>query len=143
MTKRPHGATKRRPSRGRYPPVLVPVLDGFDMIGVGITKGYQMIADGVLDSVMIGRRRYLNTESLMRLASPHHAATVSPDDVMPALKGVADAVDAELEPDPRSVETAINGLEEMLAFLRTLPTPTKAEQAAREAAADPRLTPAE
>jgi hypothetical protein len=142
MTKRPHGATKR-PSRGRYPPVLVPVLDGFDMIGVGITKGYQMIADGVLDSVMIGRRRYLNTESLMRLASPHQAATVSPDDVMPALKGVADALDAELEPDPRSVETAINGLEEMLAFLRTLPTPTKAEQAAHDAAADPRLTAAE
>ncbi|HEY4808729.1 MAG TPA: hypothetical protein VIH81_13450 [Roseiarcus sp.] len=140
MTKQPHGATKRRPSRGRYPPVLVPVLDGFDMLGIGITKGYQMIADGVLDSVMIGRRRYLKTESLMRLASPHQAATFSPDDVMPALKGVAEALDAEREPDPRSVETAINGLEEMLAFLRTLSTPTKAEQAARDAAADPRQT---
>ena len=134
MTKRLSGTTKRRPSRGRYDPLLVPVLDGFDMIGVGVTKGYQMIDEGLLDSVMIGRRRYLKAESLRRLASPHQAATVSPDDVMPALKGVVDALDDEREPDPHSVETAINGLEEMLAFLRTLSTPTKAkaEQAATE-----------
>jgi hypothetical protein len=39
------------------------------MIGVGVTKGYEMIDGGDLDSVTIGRRRYVTIESLRRVAS--------------------------------------------------------------------------
>jgi hypothetical protein len=58
-----------RPRRDRYPAVLIPVQDGFEMLGIGITHGYALIARGVLDSVKIGRRRYLTRKSIERVAS--------------------------------------------------------------------------
>jgi hypothetical protein len=58
----------RRPRRGHYMPILVPVLDAFDMLGVGVTNGYHLINTGQIDTVLIGRRRYATRESLQRLA---------------------------------------------------------------------------
>jgi hypothetical protein len=49
---------------------LIPILDAFDMLGVGVTKGYELISDGQIDTVLIGRRRYATRESLDRLATP-------------------------------------------------------------------------
>jgi hypothetical protein len=66
----------RRLHRSNYDPLLVPILDGFTMISVGPTKGYELIHDGVIETVLIGRRRYATLESLKRLATPadHQAA---------------------------------------------------------------------
>jgi hypothetical protein len=50
--------------------MLIPILDGFDMIGVGVTKGYELVNAGVIETVLIGRRRYATRESLERLAAP-------------------------------------------------------------------------
>lgn len=60
----------RRPRRAHYAPLIVPVLDGFDMIGVGVTKGYELVNARRIDTVLIGRRRYATLESLKRLATP-------------------------------------------------------------------------
>jgi hypothetical protein len=58
----------RRARRGHYIPLLVPVLDAFDILGVGVTNGYHLINTGQIDTVLIGRRRYATRESLERLA---------------------------------------------------------------------------
>ena len=64
--KKPYKGRHQGQHQGRYEPLLVPALDAFDMIGVGVT---QMLDVGKLASVMIGRRRYVTTESLRRVAS--------------------------------------------------------------------------
>ena len=58
----------RRPRRGHYVPILIPILDAFDMLGVGITKGYELVNAHQIDTVLIGRRRYATHASLERLA---------------------------------------------------------------------------
>jgi hypothetical protein len=40
------------------------------MLGVGITKGYELVNAGQINTVLIGRRRYATRESLDRLATP-------------------------------------------------------------------------
>jgi hypothetical protein len=60
----------RRPRRSHYQPLSVPVLDGFEMIGVGTTKGYELVNAGIIETFVIGRRRYATLESLERLATP-------------------------------------------------------------------------
>jgi hypothetical protein len=60
----------RRPRRDHYIPMLVPILDAFDMLGIGITKGYELVNTGQINTVLIGRRRYATRESLDRLATP-------------------------------------------------------------------------
>jgi hypothetical protein len=65
---------RRRPYRGRYPPLLVRVLDAADMLGMAVTRTYELIGTGLLDSVLIGRRRYVTRESLERLATRPQAA---------------------------------------------------------------------
>jgi hypothetical protein len=92
---------------------LVPVLDAFDRLGVGVAAGYKLIDQGLLDTVLIGRRRYVTRESLARLAAP--------DGLTPerrAINDVVAAIDAAREPDPDSLDTAINAFEEILKFLR-------------------------
>ena len=49
--------------------MLVPVLDAFEVIGVGNTKGYDLINTSQIVTVLIGRRRYATCESLERLAT--------------------------------------------------------------------------
>ena len=61
---------RRRPLRGRFAPLLIPILDAFDMIGVGTTKGYEMVNAGIIETVMLGGRRYATREGLERLATP-------------------------------------------------------------------------
>ena len=68
----------RRPRRGHYIPILIPVLDAFDMLGVGVTKGYDLINTGQIDTVLIGRRRYATRESLERLATPALPSVMTP-----------------------------------------------------------------
>ena len=60
----------RRPRRAHYAPLAVPILDGFDMLGVGVTKGYELVNAGQIDTFLLGRRRYATLESLKRLATP-------------------------------------------------------------------------
>jgi hypothetical protein len=52
--------------------------DAFDMLGVGVTKGYDLINIGRIDTVLIGRRRYATRESLERLATQGLASAVTP-----------------------------------------------------------------
>jgi hypothetical protein len=56
----------RRARRGNYTPILVPVLDAFEMIGVKTTKGYDLINAGLIDTVVRGRRRFAIHKSLER-----------------------------------------------------------------------------
>ena len=39
---------------------------GFAMIGVGVTKGYELINEGALDTFKIGRATRITTESIER-----------------------------------------------------------------------------
>ena len=48
--------------------LLIPALEGFRMIGVGPTKGWEMVKDGTLETVSIGRRRHIKARSLLRIA---------------------------------------------------------------------------
>jgi hypothetical protein len=67
----------RRPRRDHYLPMLVPILDAFDVLGIGITKGYELVKAGRIETIHIGRRRYATRESLERLATP--MVTPKPD----------------------------------------------------------------
>jgi hypothetical protein len=40
------------------------------LIGIGVTKGYELVNARRIDTVLIGRRRYATLESLKRLATP-------------------------------------------------------------------------
>jgi hypothetical protein len=42
--------------------------DGFGAIGIGRTKGYELINDGTLETVTIGKRRFIKVSSLQSLA---------------------------------------------------------------------------
>jgi hypothetical protein len=72
----------RRPRRGHYVPILMPLLDAFDVIGVGVTKGYDLVNTGFIETVLIGRRRYATRESLERLATPVDCQGAEPLETM-------------------------------------------------------------
>lgn len=55
-------------------PVTVTVADACKAIGVGRTVLYELLAQRRLDSVTIGRRRLITTESIRRLISDSVAA---------------------------------------------------------------------
>ena len=55
---------ERRPLRGRYEARLVPLLDAFELLGVGKTRGYELVALGLLPTVKLGARRYATREGL-------------------------------------------------------------------------------
>ncbi|GGC31196.1 hypothetical protein GCM10011371_18300 [Novosphingobium marinum] len=48
-------------------PLAVPPKKGFDMLGVGVTKGYELINSGELESFTIGRARRITTASIEAL----------------------------------------------------------------------------
>ena len=50
-------------------PVTVTVADACKSIGVGRTVLYKLLADHKLDSITIGRRRLITTESIRRLGA--------------------------------------------------------------------------
>lgn len=45
-------------------PLAVSPKDAFAAIGVGVTKGYELINSGELESFMVGRSRRITTESI-------------------------------------------------------------------------------
>jgi hypothetical protein len=45
-------------------PLAVSAIRAFEMIDVGVTKGYELINSGELDSFTIGRARRITTESI-------------------------------------------------------------------------------
>lgn len=45
-------------------PLAVSPKDAFAAIGVGVTKGYELINSGELESFMLGRSRRVTTESV-------------------------------------------------------------------------------
>ncbi len=61
---------RRRPRRGRFEPLLIPVRDAFEMIGVGPTKGYEMVKAGLIETVKVGHSRMAVYASLKTLAQP-------------------------------------------------------------------------
>lgn len=46
---------------------LCTIEEGRLAIGVGLTKFYELIGAGLIDTMMIGRRRYVRVPSLFRL----------------------------------------------------------------------------
>jgi hypothetical protein len=52
--------------RDRPEPYLIPVQEGFALIGVKPTKGYSLIHDGTLDARKAGGRTVLTMESIHR-----------------------------------------------------------------------------
>lgn len=58
----------RLTNSSRFAPVLVSLNDGFGAIGIGRTKGYELINDGTLETVTIGKRRFIKVSSLQSLA---------------------------------------------------------------------------
>lgn len=69
---------RRRPRRQRYAPLLIPLNDGFEMIGVGRTKGYELVTAGLLPTVMVGARRYVRREVLEGIATKGVALLANP-----------------------------------------------------------------
>ena len=49
-------------------PLLVPVNDGLKVIGVGRTKGYQLIDEGKIQMVKVGKKSLLVVASLEAFA---------------------------------------------------------------------------
>lgn len=45
-------------------PLAIPPKDAFDAIGVGVTKGYELLSAGELESFTIGRARRITTSSI-------------------------------------------------------------------------------
>ncbi|WP_324827925.1 helix-turn-helix domain-containing protein [Qipengyuania zhejiangensis] len=54
-------------------PICVRVNDAARMIGVGRTKLYELIANGELEAVKIGKATRITTSSLHRLVERHRA----------------------------------------------------------------------
>jgi excisionase family DNA binding protein len=48
--------------------LLIPVREGFRRLGIGPTKGYELIAEGHIETVHIGTRRMIKAESLRAFA---------------------------------------------------------------------------
>jgi hypothetical protein len=68
----PQRDRRRLPRRGRFEPLLIPILDAFEIIGVGKTRGFELIKAGTIETVMIGKRRFATRESLEKLATPQN-----------------------------------------------------------------------
>lgn len=49
-------------------PLLVPLNDGFRVIGVGRTKGYQLIDEGKIQMVKVGKKSLVVVASLEAFA---------------------------------------------------------------------------
>lgn len=67
--------------RSELKPIAVPVNEACRIGGIGRTLVYQLIGDGALESVTIGRRRLIRVASLERLLASDSAAggrTTSP-----------------------------------------------------------------
>jgi len=58
---------------------LCTIEEGRGAIGVGLTKFYQLIGAGLIETVMIGRRRYVRVPSLFRLGD----ADIDPRPMVP------------------------------------------------------------
>ena len=54
-------------------PICVKVNDAARMIGVGRTKLYELIANGELETIKIGKATRITTASLHRLVERHRA----------------------------------------------------------------------
>lgn len=47
--------------------IAVPVVEGFAALGIGRTKGYELIEAGRLKTILIGRRRLILVSSIKEL----------------------------------------------------------------------------
>jgi hypothetical protein len=50
-------------------PKLVPLPRCFEVLGCGKTKGFQLVRDGVIKTVRLGKRRYATAESIDHLVT--------------------------------------------------------------------------
>lgn len=48
-------------------PLAVPPKTGFAMLGIGMTKGYELINNGTLETFRLGRARRITTASIKAL----------------------------------------------------------------------------
>lgn len=53
-----------------------PVLEGFKHIGVGATKGYELVNGGELQTFLIGQRRYVTKQAIQRFINKCIAASL-------------------------------------------------------------------
>lgn len=53
-------------TQAQFKPLAIPAAEAFRAIGIGSSKGWQLIALGELDARKIGRRTVVTTESLDR-----------------------------------------------------------------------------
>jgi excisionase family DNA binding protein len=58
---------------GGLKPLAVPVNTASDLLGVGNTKMWELIKDGRVQTISIGRRRLVIYDSLERLVKPFRA----------------------------------------------------------------------
>jgi excisionase family DNA binding protein len=49
-------------------PVTVPVSEACRIVGIGKTLMFELIADGTVETIKLGRRRLVKTSSLRKLA---------------------------------------------------------------------------
>ena len=52
-----------------FPPLLIPCRNAFRALGIGDTKGWELIRDGHLIARKIGSRTLIEAESLRRFAA--------------------------------------------------------------------------
>jgi excisionase family DNA binding protein len=75
----PTDAKPRRPSqRERLKPVSVTVDVACGITGLGRTKLYELITAGILDTVVIGRRRLILFTSIEQLLKPRTGQDAAP-----------------------------------------------------------------
>jgi len=74
MSPQTTGKRPRRTRRARYEPLLIPIQDAFEMIGIGNTRGYELVNAGIIPTVKIGARRFALRAGLDALATSGTAA---------------------------------------------------------------------
>ena len=62
-------STKSTSAIGRVERLLVPREEAFVMLGVGSTRGYQLINSGLIDAVKLGGKTLIRAESLRRFVA--------------------------------------------------------------------------
>jgi hypothetical protein len=69
------------------------------MLGVDVTKGYELVNTREIETVLIGRRRYATRESLERLATPADCQAEPPEALIASLPPVVPPAMAKAEHD--------------------------------------------
>jgi excisionase family DNA binding protein len=67
---RRRGASRAKAAATEMEPLLVTVREGLRLTGLGNTKFYELVKDGTIETVKVGRRTLPTYASLKKLATP-------------------------------------------------------------------------